>query len=876
MRFVIFALAAVLAATAAASAPLNAKPTPTPSASPSGPPDMGSMPYDKYTATAQAQHGLFTIWRNKGDVGIELRPDQFNKDYVELSVPVNGIGAGIFSGITDLAPVRIIRFVQQDDKVAVLLPSTRFLADKSMPVANAVEVATAPTVVGVGKVLAVDRKTGNVVFDASPLLQDVTDIGDALTQFNGGELNPLGSYHIDPQQSYFDDTKAFPDNVIINVSQTFTSLKPTADVLSVAPDARSLQMTVQYNIAAIPQDDSYIPRLYDDRVGYFVNAHYDFSSDDLWNKDRNYIVRWNIQASDPSKPVSPAVKPVVYYLSNTIPVEYRAPIRSALLEWNKAFERIGISNVVVVKDQPNDPNFDPDDIRYNVIRWLTETEGGFAEAQLLYNPYTGEMIKSGVVIDSDLMRFGKFQYPVLAAPQARSPIGRALGMGTFADGERRNFGLGVVALSAARSDGGYGVPQWFTNDFIKSIVMHESGHDWGLRHNFIGSEAYTAKELQSKAFTSRYGVASSVMEYSPINIWPKGTPQGDYFQTVLGPYDYFVIHWGYAPVPGAKTSDAELPTLRRWASSWTLPRHRWSSDEDVDWYDGPGYDPRNQQWDLTDDNIGWCQVQMHMMRDLLVELGSRFPKAQAPFDDLQTAFGFVLGNYGSCGMIVARYLDGEYVSRSLRGDPNEQTPLSPIPLVTQKRAFEVIDREILSASAWNVSPELLRHMVTQYRYDDWLGNLPQRHDIALEQLALTYQTLAISQLYTPTALQRLDDMDFKYGSGTTMDIEDLFAWMQQAIFADVSPKKSIPLIERNLQRSYTAMLSKLMNAPDPGTPADAQALARYELQSLHEAIGVALREGVPDVMTRAHLADMDADIERALQAHVVIQSHGLT
>jgi hypothetical protein len=562
-------------------------------------------------------------------------------------------------------------------------------------------------------------------------------------------------------------------------------------------------------------------------------------------------------------------------LSNTIPVEYRAPIRRALLTWNKAFERIGISDAVVVKDQPDDATFDPDDIRYNVVRWLTETEGGFAEAQLLYNPYTGEMIKSGIVIDSDLMRLGKFEYPTLVLPQADALGDNSLraatldGDATYATDARSNFGFGAVALQVL-GDGSYPVSPSYTYDFLESIVLHESGHDFGLRHNYLGSEAYTAKELENRQFTSEYGVASSVMEYAPINLWPHGPPQGSYFQTVLGPYDYYAIHWGYASVPGARTPAQELPTLRRWAGAWGNTRYAYSSDEDVAWLSGAGIDPRNQQWDLTNDNIGWCQSRMQMAHQLLGRVDHRFPQQQLPYDDLRFAFGTIENQYGRCAAIVSRYLGGEYVSRSLRGDARAAAPLSPIPMSTQKRAFAVLEQNVFAAPAWNLSPTLLRELVTQYRYDDWVGNLPPRHDIAVEQLVARYQLAVLARLYGPVTLGRLDDMDLKYRPGMTMNLGDLFNWMQPAIYADIASGKPVPLVRRNLQRNYTALLSKLANAPTAGTPSDAQALARYELQALHQTIAAALRRGTPDLMTRAHLAAMDADVERALNAHYVI------
>ncbi|MFN2448754.1 MAG: zinc-dependent metalloprotease [Candidatus Baltobacteraceae bacterium] len=838
---------------------------------PKAPVNATLMAYDKFTQNAAAQKGLFTVWRTKdGNVALELTPEQFGADFIELPVPVNGIGSGLFSGLTDLQACRIMRFVHQDNRVAILFPTTRFFAKPNSPEANAVAAGVTNSMAGVAKVISVDEKTGDVVFDASPFLQDITGVADFLTELNGGrQLNPMGAYHMDPQQTYFGGTKAFPENVTLTANQTFSSMSPQY-ISDAAPDPRNLQIAMQYTIAALPANGNYLPRAFDDRVGYFTNAHDDFSSDDSFDKSADYIVRWNVQASSPAQRLSPAKKPIVYYISNTIPVKYRFAVRRALLTWNNAFRAIGITDAVEVKDQPNDPNFDPDDMRYNVVRWLAETDGGFAEAQLLYNPYTGEMLKSGIVIDSDLMRYGKTDYPIDVQPQAGVRPG-ALGA-EFAQGERAQFSYGMSALSIMGSGDGYHVPAKFANQFLESIVLHESGHDFGLRHNYLGSQAYTGVQLRSPAFTQKYGTAASVMEYVPINIWPKHMGQGEYFQTVLGPYDYYAIHWGYAPIAGAKTPHDELPVLRRWASAWSNPRFAYSSDEDVQWTNGSSVDPRNQQWDLSSDTIGWCQTQMGLSHALLAKAGSRFPQAGRSYSDLQFVLGSLMGQYGRCTGAVARYIGGEYVSRARRGDAHAALPLSAVPKSQQARAFKVLETNLFAAQAWNVPPALLRQAVSQYLFDDWDGHFAPRHDMAVEQIAAAYQRSAMNRMFAPVTLQRLDDVQNKYPAKTTMDIADLFGWMQSAAFADISHPAagSIPLVRRNLQRNYAAMLSRLANDPPSGTPQDAQALARYELKALSGQIETSLGKNKLDLLTRAHLASLDTDVQRSLHAQAVL------
>src|SRR2546428_8543513 len=58
------------------------------------------------------------------------------------------------------------------------------------------------------------------------------------------------------------------------------------------------------------------------------------------------------------------------FRSNTIPVEYRNWMKEGVLLWNKAFEKIGFQNAIVVKQMPDDADWDPADTRYNTIRWL--------------------------------------------------------------------------------------------------------------------------------------------------------------------------------------------------------------------------------------------------------------------------------------------------------------------------------------------------------------------------------------------------------------------------------------------------------------------------------------------------------------------------
>lgn len=837
------------------------------------------VPYAEFTKSAQMQHGLFNVWRKDGKVFLEISPKQLDVDFIQTAVPRNGLGGYFFfNGSTDFAPARLIRFSRVDDKIAITWPNTDFIAPPGSPAAAAISQTFAPSLVDITPVAAIDDASGNLVFDASPFLDDIMDVTTAL-KTNLNIQSPENAYHLDQQRTYFGPTKAFPDNVLIEADQTFASDSP--NVVDNVPDPRSLLIKIDYNIASAPDNSDYTPRLADDRVGYFDNTHLDFGNDNVRSRDVRYIVRWNVQPSDPSKPMSPSKHPLVFYLSNTIPQEYRPAVRDALLTWNKAFAQIGVSDAVQVKDQPDpsvDPSWDPDDIRYNVVRWLTESNGtGFAEAQLVYDPRTGQEFHTGIVVDSDLMLFGGLTYPYVVQPQVTRPKGFNGTEALYAQGMRREATFGLDALRAMGLTSGYQIPERFKYDFLKAIVLHESGHDMGLQHNFIGSQAYTAKQLQDKAFTSRYGVASSVMEYSPINLWPKGYKQGDYWQTVLGPYDYYVIHWGYARIPGARTPQDEKPKLNQWASVWSDPRYRFASDEDVSWASAHAIDPRVNHWDLSNDTLGWCDTRLKLAGGLIDTLNARYPRPGESFEEERDAFTSAMGEYLTCAVMPEHFIAGEYLSRSHQGDPRASAPLTPLPRAQEQRAFAMLDRYLFGDKAFTLPAGLLNRMTYAewspfWENGAWAYSPGDRHDVAIAELAGGLQDNELRIMFQPLMLQRLDDMSLKAKAGQTMSLDDLFSWMQNSVFGDLRDRSlaGIPLIHRSLQQHYAAMLAGLLLSPQPGTPYDAQALARVQLTSLQHDLRGALGSSKLDAITRAHLEDLQIRVARTLDARTVV------
>src|SRR5207302_3393902 len=164
-------------------------------------------------------------------------------------------------------------------------------------------------------------------------------------------------------------------------------------------------VVVHYSLCQMP-DGGYLPRFADDRVGYFLSVVKDFSSDSQDTAFLRYVNRWRLERAEPVDPKHPEKlsapkKKIVFWIEKSVPDEYRAAVREGILEWNKAFEKIGFRDAIEVRQQEEGDDFDPEDVTYNTFRWVTN-EKGYAVGPLRANPLTGEILDADILFDASL------------------------------------------------------------------------------------------------------------------------------------------------------------------------------------------------------------------------------------------------------------------------------------------------------------------------------------------------------------------------------------------------------------------------------------------------------------------------------------------
>ena len=419
----------------------------------------------------------------------------------------------------------------------------------------------------------------------------------------------------------------------------------------------------------------------------------------------------------------------------------------------------------------------------------------------------------------------------------------------------------------------------FARERLKAVVLHEVGHDFGLSHNFIGHNAYTASELKSRSFTLANGTSSSVMDYWPVNVWPKGTSHGTYFPLVLGPYDYHVIHWGYAGINELRRLPTRRSsTLSRWASAAVNPRYAFAGDEDG-FFDGHAIDPRIAPFMATNQPIDWCTARSSRL-DATPHVASRSP---LPRKSTATVGRRARGlpklpssdRYRTCATAMTHYaVAAERLTLGRLGDPGVKTPLSPVPRAEEQRAYQMLGTYMFADRAWQLSPTMLNRLVyTEYiPFANFGYDPPARHDVPIVELIGTLQNRALGYMFSPLVLQRLADLPLKARPGETMTLADLFTWTQASVFGDLTNgRPGTTQVHRNLQRRYAHLLGRFITAPPMGTPYDAQTLARHELLALSDGdVRRDLARKDLDLQTRAHLEAMAVDASRSLDARQVV------
>jgi hypothetical protein len=891
------------------------------------------QPFEHVIRGAEKLQGLFTLYRHQetGKVYLEIRSNQLNQNFLSIITLESGIGEGwLYRGM----PIKDFpfQFRRVQNNIHFVVPNFYFRTTPSDPQRRSVEESFSDSVLFSLPIVSIHSEGQTVLVDLDDLLLKGRDLPDLASQFNWILSQ---SYTPDPTTSYLGDVKTFPLNVEIESVYGFSAGPNSGNsstLLDILPDQRAFNLTVHYSFSQLPSNNGFHPRLADDRVGYFVTAYQDLSNLNTGDPFVRYINRWHLEPKDPNKSLSSPKDPIVFWIENTVPLKYRDAIREGILLWNAAFEQAGFKDAIEVRQMPDDADWNPADVRYNTVRWSNSFQSsllGIAPSRV--NPLTGQILDADVRIDANAVRILEEDAGVLI--QNHPSLGSSLsslpfcshGMkslylrwlavqNNFADariGDRliseaglpdsplsqeRCFGMeaaqqmamGALALSTLQNV----LPssdemQEYIYQFLRLLTAHEIGHTLGLRHNFRGSTMLSPDELQDTEITQTRGLTGSVMDYHPVNLAAQGVEQGDYFATILGPYDKWAIEYGYKPIR-ATNSRTEQRELQQIAQRAAEPGLSYATDEDA--YNP--LDPTANVWDLSGDVLHHAQLQMDNAQVVWDRLDRRYPLPGESYSELRDRFNTVFFYYFNNAMNVTRYVGGRKFNRARRGDPGARQPFETIPIENQRQALIILNHYIFGEDTFRFSPELVNQLAPS-RWNHW-GSLPEIFslDYPIYDNFLFLQSVILSELLSSDRLSHLRDGELHTTPGEMLTIPELFDTLQSGIWTEVLQRDreitTISSLRRGLQRQYLAILINMTlrnpNAPNQATnltdfivalqtldaPEDARVIARHELDRLQDAIASTLRHQGDrmDTATKAHLEEARDRITKVLEAAI--------
>ena len=342
--------------------------------------------FDKVVAGSKQYEGLFKLHQKDDHLFAEIRHDQFDKPF--LAPIAIARGGELAAHTMNFGDQWVIMFKRVGDKVRLLRRNVHFHSG-SGPIAKAVETTYADSILMALPIRTINHARNTVVIDLGDIF--LTNFGDL----------PFGS--IDPRRTGWEKVKAYPHNIELQVTATFTGRQTGDGVI----DSRGNTMVIHYGIMEMP-DTHYHPRLADDRVGHFLTVIKDFGNDSKDTSYVRYVNRWRLDRVDGSHwkeggKLVPPKKKIIFWIEKSVPDEYRAVVREGILEWNKAFEKIGFKDAIEVRQQ-EDEEFDPEDVGYNTFRWIT-SDAGYAMGPSRANPLTGEILDADIIFDASMVRY---------------------------------------------------------------------------------------------------------------------------------------------------------------------------------------------------------------------------------------------------------------------------------------------------------------------------------------------------------------------------------------------------------------------------------------------------------------------------------------
>ncbi|MCY2688607.1 zinc-dependent metalloprotease [Salinimicrobium sp. TH3] len=773
----------------------------------------GIKAYDKViTKKAKTDTGLFTVHQIDDDYYYEIPDSLFNREMLmvtRIAQTASGIGFG--GGKQN---EQVLRWEKKNKNVLLRVVSHDVFAADSLPVHEAVRNSNFEPILFSFDIEAFHKDSVNnaTVIKVTDLFKkDVQALG-----FPEGRRKSYKISRLDDSRSYIDTIRSYPKNIEVRHVKTYNAGEPPSN-----SSTGSISVKMSNSMILLPE----VPmerRYYDERVGWFTTGQTDYGLDAQKSETVRYLDRWRLEVKEEDMEkfkrgelVEPKEQ-IVYYVDRATPKKWIPYIKQGIEDWQVAFEAAGFKNAIIAKDPPSkeeDPDWSPEDVRYSVVRYLASPIPN-ANGPHVSDPRSGEILESDINWYHNVMTL------------------------------LRNW---FFVQTAAINEDARGVEfkDEIMGRLIRFVSSHEVGHTLGLPHNMGSSVAYPVESLRDPEFTKKYGTAPSIMDYARFNYIAQPEDGDVALMPDIGPYDKYSIMWGYKPIP-EKEGKEEKEIL----DSWILekagdPVYRFGGQQ------SGVIDPTSQTEDLGDDAVLASQYGIKNLKRIIPNLIEWTAEKGKDYDDLETMYEQVLGQYNRYMGHVAANVGG--VIKETKTYDQEGAVYFHVTAEKQKNAMNFLQEELFSTPEWLIDQEIFNRI-------EFDGNV--------ERIRNT-QERTLNNLLDFGRMARLIE-NREMNGNSAYGLLDMMQDLRTGVWSELGRGQNIDTYRRNLQRAYIDRMEYLMTEEQSEIPAryrswvtrsnvdvaqsDIRPVVRGELKKLQRDLRNSIGRS-RDTLTRYHLED---------------------
>jgi hypothetical protein len=608
---------------------------------------------------------------------------------------------------------------------------------------------------------------------------------------------------------------------------------------------------VHYSISELAPAAGYRPRAADDRIGYFLTAYKDFSKDPRDDTSFvRHINRWRLEKADPTLELSPPKDPITFYVEKTVPIRFRRYVHEGILEWNEAFEKIGILGALVVRQQTDTEfnDLDPEDVRYNFFRWIT-SESSFAMGPSRVHPETGEILDADIIFDDAMIRTWLGEYSKFLAEGPAKEFHPALRRYLEEHPERHplrrwslrspalaphpetldvvlppgveppeDYGMGAPGLmpvpAALRRQGqcdfGHGVRHEVNMGLVALEILEGLPPQPGSKGPDKGKDAWpeefmgqVVKEVVMHEVGHTLGLRHNFKASTWLGIDEINSPERPPEALTGSVMDYNPTNITPRGKPQGYWNTRTLGPYDFWAIEYgytlkddpkelariagRVAEKGLSYATDEDTWSS---DPYVNRFDMGSDPLEFSRRQVELVSQLLQDLVEKFVKPGQGYQRARDAFDMFLFTHGRSVRRAARFIGGHSIYRDHKGDPGERPPVEPVPAEKQREALDFVCEQVLSANSLKFPPALFKYLAVG-RWSHW-GSSDENEDpeYPIHDRILQVQLWAIFDILNPRTLTLVADAEARLAPETdAVTIPEILAKLTEVIWSEV---KSVP------------------------------------------------------------------------------------